>query len=93
MFGGVDSEMSDSGWQSEGVCSFGQQSRLQKRVQEGHPVASPVEVSALSRVAGLIDAAERLSILVPSEQELLVRVFGVQFNSVGNLGGADVLYI
>lgn len=63
---GVDAEIADSRWQPQRVCAFREQCRLQERVQEGHPVARPVERAPLARVARAVDAAEGLTVLVSS---------------------------
>ena len=86
----IDTEMTNTCWKTKSIGSLSKKSGLEKGIQEGDPVSSPVQISTFSRVAGLVDSTESLPVLVSSEEELLVRILRVQLNTVSNFRSANV---
>jgi hypothetical protein len=57
MLDGVHAEIAHTRRQAQCVGALGKQCGLQQRVQEGHPIARPVEHAAFAAVARAVDAA------------------------------------
>jgi hypothetical protein len=64
MLCGINAQIADPGWQTECVRAFSQKCRLEEGVEEGDPIARPIQGALLSTVAGSINAYSQFTIII-----------------------------